>query len=186
MKRKSGIHYVDNKKLYAAMVIFIAEYRESVANNTPKPKVPEYIGECIIKIATRLANRPNFIGYTYKEEMIGDGIENVLAYIHNFNPDKHNNPFAYFTMIISNAFLRRLEKEKKQTYIKHKMLERSYLNNTLSDNSENDPHVNIEINNDGRLDNLINKFENRTPKKKKVKGVEKFLDTDEALIEEIT
>ena len=178
MKKKSGIHYVDNKKLYAEMVKFIAAYRESVANDTPKPKVPEYIGEAIIKIATRLANRPNFIGYTYKEEMIGDGIENVLAYIHNFNPDKHNNPFAYFTMIISNAFLRRLEKKKKQTYIKHKMLERNYLNNTLTDNSEDDPHVSIDINTDGRLDNLINRFEKKPNKKKKVKGLEKFLDED--------
>jgi len=176
MKKKSGIHYVDNKKLYAEMVKFIAAYREAVANETPKPKVPEYIGESIIKIATRLSNIPNFIGYTYKEEMIGDGIENVLAYIHNFNPDKHNNPFAYFTMIISNAFLRRLEKEKKQTYIKHKMLERNYLNNTLSDNSDDDPRVTLELNSDGRLDNLINKFETKEAKKKKIKGVEKFLD----------
>ena len=182
MGKKSGVHYVDNKKLYAEMVKYIAAYRESKLNNTAKPRVPEYIGECIIKIATRLSNRPNFIGYTYKEEMIGDGIENVLAYIHNFNPDKHNNPFAYFTMIINNAFIRRLQKEKKQTYIKHKMLERGLVDNTLSDNTgssgSDDHHVNVDLNTDGRLDSLIDKFENKVPKKKKAKGIEKFIDTD--------
>jgi DNA-directed RNA polymerase specialized sigma subunit len=181
MGKKSGVHYVDNKKLYAEMVKFIAAYRESKQNNTPKPRVPEYIGECIIKIASRLSNRPNFIGYTYKEEMIGDGIENVLAYIHNFNPDKHDNPFAYFTMIINNAFIRRLQKEKKQTYIKHKMLERGLVENSLSDNSGGDHHVNLELNTDGRLDSLIDNFEKKHPKKKKAKGIEKFIETDELI-----
>ena len=54
--------------------------------------------------------------------MISDGIENCLQYLDNFDPDKSNNPFAYFTQIIYYAFIRRIQKEKKQTTIKHKIL----------------------------------------------------------------
>ena len=89
------------------------------------PPIPEYIGECFYKIATHLSYRPNFINYTYREEMIGDGIENCVQYIHNFDPNKSNNPFAYFTQIIYYAFLRRIQKEKKQLEIKTKIIERT-------------------------------------------------------------
>ena len=59
--------------------------------------------------------------------MISDGIENCLQYIHNFDPDKSKNPFSYFTQIIYYAFIRRIQKEKKQSHIKNKMIEkRSY------------------------------------------------------------
>ena len=54
--------------------------------------------------------------------MISDGIENCLQYLDNFNPEKSNNPFAYFTQIIYYAFVRRIQKEKKQVVIKHKMI----------------------------------------------------------------
>jgi len=115
-------HYVDNKQFLAAMV----ERRELIAkaekDGKPKPQVTNYIGECILKIATHLSYKPNFINYSYREEMISDGIENCLQYLDNFNPDKSNNPFAYFTQIIYYAFLRRIAKEKKQTYIKGKMI----------------------------------------------------------------
>ena len=61
----------------------------------------------------------------FKEDMISDGIENCVQYIHNFNPEKSQNPFAYFTQIIHYAFLRRIQKEKKQLDIKTKIIERS-------------------------------------------------------------
>ena len=86
------------------------------------PPITNYIGECFLKIATHLSYRPNFINYTYREEMISDGIENCLQYVHNFNPEKSDNPFAYFTQIIYYAFLRRIQKEKKQVTIKHKLI----------------------------------------------------------------
>ena len=82
------------------------------------PPVTNYIGECFLKIATHLSYRPNFINYTYRDEMISDGIENCLQYVKNFNPEKSSNPFAYFTQIIYYAFLRRIQKEKKQTHVK--------------------------------------------------------------------
>ena len=125
MAKRVRHHYVDNKKLLVAMV----EYKESVDKSKDedgeRPRVPNYIGECIMKIAQHLSYKPNFINYTYKEEMISDGIENCLLYIDNFNPEKSSNPFAYFTQIIYYAFLRRIQKEKKQVDIKNKMIERS-------------------------------------------------------------
>ena len=66
----------------------------------------------VFKIANGLSYRPNFINYTYRQEMISDGIENCLQYIHNFDPEKSKNPFAYFTQIIYYAFIRRIQKEK--------------------------------------------------------------------------
>ena len=87
------------------------------------PPITNYIGECFLKIATHLSYRPNFINYTYREEMISDGIENCLQYVHNFNPEKSDNPFAYFTQIIYYAFLRRIQKEKKQSHVKNKIIE---------------------------------------------------------------
>ena len=89
----------------------------------PQPPVTNYIGECFLKIATHLSYRPNFINYTYRDDMISDGIENCLQYVSNFNSEKSSNPFAYFTQIIYYAFIRRIQKEKKQTHIRNKMIE---------------------------------------------------------------
>lgn len=91
-----------------------------------------------MKIATHLAHKPNFAGYSFKDEMVCDGIENCLQYIHNFDPKKSKNPFAYFTQIIFYAFLRRIQKEKKQLYTKHAATQLRTLTNTLSDTQEHD------------------------------------------------
>lgn len=136
MARKPNIHYVDNKKLYGEMIHFINECNAAEQAGDERPKIPEYIGECIFKIATRLATKPNFASYTYKDEMISDGIEVCIRYIHNFNPDKSNNPFAYFTQIIYFAFLQRIQKEKKQAYVKAKSFENSAIMNTLVDDGD--------------------------------------------------
>ena len=124
MKKTKKEHYIDNKKMYSVMI----DYRRQIYENEQsgfdaRPVVPEYLGECFIKIAQGLAQRPNFINYTYKEDMIGDGIINCVEYCHNFDPEKSRNPFSYFTQIIYFAFLRRIEREKKQSYIKHKLTE---------------------------------------------------------------
>ena len=111
MAKRQKHNYVDNKKFLSEMV----KYRQSVIDSTEdkRPRVPYYIGDCIMKIATHLSYKPNFVNYTFREEMISDGVENCLQYIDNFNPQKSNNPFAYFTQIIYFAFLRRIQKEKK-------------------------------------------------------------------------
>lgn len=132
-KTRKTSNYIDNDKMYAQMLEYIAnvkQYNKEIEKLTegqpipPKPRVSEYIGECIMMIAQRLATKPNFANYVHREEMVGDGIENCLMYIDNFDPNKSKNPFAYFTQIIYYAFVRRIQKEKKQMYVKMKMLEK--------------------------------------------------------------
>ena len=116
-------HYVDNEKFLVVMSDYREEYLQAKDNDTELPVIPDYAGECFLKIAERLSHRPNFINYAFREEMVSDGIENCVMYASNFNPEKSTNPFAYFTQIIYFAFLRRIEKEKKQLYIKYKTME---------------------------------------------------------------
>jgi len=120
MARRAKRNYVNNPDLLEALIQYQKDCKEAEDSGDEKPRVPEYIGKCIYQIATRLATKPNFSGYTYKDDMISDGIENCLQYMHNFNPEKSQNPFAYFTQIIWYAFLRRIAKEKKQMYIRFK------------------------------------------------------------------
>ena len=125
MPRKKSEHYVNNKELLEALIV----YREKVAiakeKDLPKPRITNYLGSCFLKIATHLSYKPNFVNYMFRDDMISDGIENCVQYIHNFDPEKSRNPFAYFTQIIHYAFLRRIQKEKKQLDIKTKIIERS-------------------------------------------------------------
>jgi DNA-directed RNA polymerase specialized sigma subunit len=134
-KSKRSEHYVNNKEFLSALI----KHRELVEiaqiQGKEKPKIPNYIGECFLKIATHLSFKPNFVNYMFKEDMISDGIENCVQYIHNFNPEKSQNPFAYFTQIIHYAFLRRIQKEKKQLEIKNKILERSGYDQVFDDDN---------------------------------------------------
>ena len=125
MAKKKTIHYVNNKELLEALIV----YREKVAiakeKDLPKPRITNYLGSCFLKIATHLSYKPNFVNYMFRDDMISDGIENCVQYIHNFDPEKSRNPFAYFTQIIHYAFLRRIQKEKKQLDIKNKIIEKT-------------------------------------------------------------
>ena len=122
---KSKEHYVNNKEFLAAII----EYKDNVEiaklKGLKKPAVGEYIGGCFLKIAQHLSYKPNFVNYMFKDDMIGDGIENCITYIDNFDPNKSRNPFAYFTQIVYYAFLRRIAKEKRQMDIKEKIIEKS-------------------------------------------------------------
>lgn len=118
--KKVTKNYVNNADLLNALILYKKVCKEAEDSGDSLPKVPDYIGQCIMQIATRLATKPNFYNYSYKEDMIMDGIENCLLYINNFDPEKSSNPFAYFTQIIWYAFLRRIQKEKKQMYIRFK------------------------------------------------------------------
>jgi hypothetical protein len=121
-KAKDKPHYVDNKKFLQAMVDWRLKVQKAEDKKRKKPVVTNYIGECFLKIANHLSYRPNFINYTYRDDMISDGIENCLQYMNNFNSEKSSNPFAYFTQIIYYAFIRRIQKEKKQQDIKAKLI----------------------------------------------------------------
>ena len=125
MKRKKTEYYVNNKEFLAAITAYREQVHAAEEAGEARPRVNNYIGSCFLKIATHLSYKPNFVNYMFREDMICDGIENCLQYIDNFNPEKSKNPFAYFTQIIYYAFLRRIQKEKKQLEIKTKIIERS-------------------------------------------------------------
>ena len=122
-KKVAKAHYVDNALFLEAMIEYKKQWQTSKDNEEELPIISEYLGSVFLKIAQRLSFRPNFINYAFKNDMISDGIENCLHYIHNFNPDKSSNPFAYFTQIIYYAFIRRIQKEKKHLYIKYKSMQ---------------------------------------------------------------
>ena len=147
-------HYVDNTEFTKAVVAYNISVVKSKKKNERSPKIPEYIGECVLKIAVRLSFRPNFIGYSFREEMIGDGIENSLMYIYNFDPKKSTNAFAYITQIIYYAFIRRIAKEKRQFKIREDSMSRSGVFNKMYEKLPMDPR---EYGNQ-RLDNLQHEF----------------------------
>jgi len=122
MSKAKKEHYVNNKEFLEAMTAYKKEVKKALRTKTDKPLVTNYIGSCFLKIANHLSYRPNFINYTFRDDMVSDGIENCLQYLDNFDPAKSSNPFAYFTQIIYYAFIRRIQKEKKQTTIKHKLI----------------------------------------------------------------
>lgn len=176
-------HYVDNKQLYACIVEYRQKVLEAKEKGAPRPQIPNYVGECILMIANRLSTKPNFINYSYREEMISDGVENCICYIDNFDPLKSTNPFAYFTQIIYYAFLRRILKEKKQLYIKHKSLENSMILNELIEQSEFDEKditpAYVDLDNENMFD-FIKNFEDNllSKKKKRKKGIENFIEEE--------
>lgn len=125
-------HYIDNKKFSQAIVDYVTEVRAAESAGTTIPRVPNYIGECFLKICEGLSNKINFNRYTYREEMVMDAVENCLKAVMNYNIDTATrtglpNAFAYFTQIAFYAFLRRIAKEKKQQDIKWKFLENADL-----------------------------------------------------------
>lgn len=116
-------HYVNNAEMLESIKRYKADLKEARANGQEDPRIPEYLGECILKIATRLSHKHNFINYSYRDDMILDGIENCIQCMNSFDPEKSSNPFSYFTQVIYFAFLRRIAKEKKQSYIKGKLIQ---------------------------------------------------------------
>ena len=134
-RRKRSEHYVNNKEFLAALIKYREDVEIAKLRDKPKPVIPRYIGECFLKIANHLSFKPNFVNYMFKEDMISDGIENCVQYIHNFNPEKSQNPFAYFTQIIHYAFLRRIQREKRQLEIKNKILEKSGYQEVFDNNN---------------------------------------------------
>jgi len=174
-------NYVDNKQLYAVILEYKAKVQEAKHSGAGKPQIPNYVGECILLIAQRLATKPNFINYSYRDEMISDGIENCISYFDNFDPAKSDNPFAYFTQIIYYAFLRRIQKEKKQVYIKHKTSENSMLFDELVQQGEDGEfNVNAMEFDTENISDFIKAFEDNIDKKKvkRKKGIEAFIEDD--------
>ena len=176
-KRKSKVnkaHYVDNAKFLEAMIEYKREYNKSKENDTDLPMISEYLGSVFLKIAQRLSFRPNFINYAFKNDMISDGIENCLHYIHNFNPEKSNNPFAYFTQIIYYAFIRRIQKEKKQLYIKYKSMQNySTAPEYMDQEKANNNFISLSDYENSDFKIMVDEFVDTFEKSKKKKAIKK-------------
>ena len=137
-RKAKSEHYVNNKEFLHALIKYREDVEIAKLKDKPKPVIPRYIGDCFLKIANHLSFKPNFVNYMFKEDMISDGIENCVQYIHNFDPEKSKNPFAYFTQIIHYAFLRRIQREKRQLEIKNKILEKCGYSEVFDDNNQID------------------------------------------------
>lgn len=174
---KQKAHYVNNADFLEA----IKKYRESVSEaestGDEKPRVPEYIGECLLKIATHLSYKSNFINYTYREDMILDGVENCLQYIDNFDPSKSSNPFAYFTQIIYYAFIRKIQKEKKQSQVKTRLImDMAFEEFVLQEQDEDGEYTNLMMDylrNNSDAEYTITK---KKEKKKKQSSLDDFME----------
>lgn len=171
-------HYVNNKDLLTAILQYKKDFKDAKKSGITKPKIPEYVGKALMLIAENLSHKPNFSSYTFREEMIGDSIENCCMYFDNFDPKKSKNPFAYFTQIIYYAFLRRIHKEKKQLYTKYKMTEQMGVlgdGGDMDDDGNRQPQFEMYDN----LSQFIETYETaRAPKKKKPKGLETLMEAD--------
>tara|TARA_B100000745_G_scaffold111247_1_gene71500 strand:+ start:887 stop:1444 length:558 start_codon:yes stop_codon:yes gene_type:complete len=175
MAAKQKPHYVNNKEFLAAMIEWNATF--DLEKGDVVPPVTNYIAECFLKISTHLSYRPNFINYTYRDEMISDGIENCLQYVKNFDPEKSKNPFAYFTQIIYYAFLRRIQKEKKQTHVRNEMISKQdYQAFTTMDGDDTDYSVRGFDPNIMVPDEAV--YKTKTNENAKKRGLENFMETD--------
>lgn len=164
-------HYVDNKQFLQAIKDYKIAVAEATQAGNPKPRIPNYIGNCILQIANHLSYKHNFINYSFRDEMVSDGIENCLMYFDNFDPDRFNNPFAYFTQIIYYAFIRRIQREKKQTLIKGKILmDMPFESFEVQNHDEDGTYANAYLDfvqAHGIYDNVLQKEEQKKTSKKK-------------------
>jgi len=171
-------HYINNKDFLKEMTKYRQGIRKAKRAGDPKPQIPRYVAECFMKIAENLSHKPNFLSYTFRDEMIADAIENCVMYVDNFDPSKSSNPFAYFTQITYYAFLRRIQKEKKQLYVKYKSTQTAgILDEYELNENEDGTFRQFEL-----YDNISEFIENwetaKRNKKAKKAGLEKFVDEE--------
>jgi hypothetical protein len=165
MKKPKPKPYVNNAKLYGVMCGYATARNAAKKAEQPLPPIPNYIGECFVLICTKLGGKGNFVNYSYNDEMVGDGIENCLAAVDSFDPDKSKNPFAYFTQIAWYAFLRRIAKEKKQNAIKHK----NFINNDIFNEMAHEERYTGQSTHNEYSDDVIRNYEEKIEKSKKIK-----------------
>ena len=137
MTRKAA-HYVDNEQFLQALLAYKSSCDLAIAEGREKPILPNYIGSCFIKIAEHLAYKGNFINYSFRDDMISDAIENCLIAAEKFDPNKSKNPFAYYTQIVYFAFIRRIQKEKKEQSKKYKLIENLNIDDIITQAGDNE------------------------------------------------
>lgn len=155
LKPREKPHYVNNRDFSYAVVEYVSEMNKALENGEEAPVVPRYIAECFLKIANGLSHKPNFVRYTYKEEMVMDGVENCLKAIGNYNIEAATrtgkpNAFAYFTQINYYAFIRRITKEKRQSDLKWEYIDQVGIDkfieySEMGEDIDNDTQAYIEV-----------------------------------------
>lgn len=173
LKKSNKDGYINNKEFYEELVKYHEHKKECIAQGKPIPPLTNKIGAAIIQIATRRCNSRMYVGYTnnWKEEMISNACTLATIHGHNFDPEKSNNPFAYFTQICDNAIKEQLKKEKRQLYIKYKQMDESRGYVATDDTFGNDENLHqeeIDVGYDDRL-KFINDYEERNFNKKSKK-----------------
>ena len=172
MTKKTN-HYINNADFLKALVDYKELCDTAEKEKKPEPPIPNYIGECFLKIADHLSRKPNFVSYSFRDEMISDGIENCLMYFKNFDPIKSKNPFAYFTQIIYYAFLRRIMKEKKQLYVKYKATEQFGILDEFEMFEDSDGNMR-QFQLYDNISEFIQTFEENKKKKKRIKTLDEL------------
>lgn len=188
-KKRMTHNYIDDDKFYEAMKEYINECNdvdlknESSEEIIPYPQITPYIGECIYNIAENLSKKGNFCNYSYREDMVGDGIENCVKYIRNFDPVKYHKPFAYFTQICYYAFISKIEKEKKYRVTIYKLIQNADAKNEFSAWAKNQG---IEVDGNDSLASYlkinpddISKYEKTKNKRNKKKNKNSLEDLEE-------
>jgi hypothetical protein len=185
--KRENVHYVNNKEFSQAVVDYVKSVKAAQLNNSEVPRITEYIGRCFLRIAEGLSHKPNFIRYTYREEMVMDGVENCIKAIMNYNVEvatRTGNPnaFAYFTQICYYAFIRRIMKEKKQQDIKFRYIEHAGIENFLTNPEEEMKGSNAML---GGIENgFIDVLKKRIDKVKTVdKAIKEFKKSNKAILE---
>ena len=186
IKPRDKPHYVNNREFSYAVVDYVTASNEAKAKGEKNPVVPDYIAICFMKICEGLSHKPNFVRYTYRDEMVMDGVENCLKAIYNYNINTATrtgkpNAFSYFTQIAYFAFIRRIVKEKKQTDIKFKFMEQANIEDFVSSIDKNSPidqsfldTLREKISRIKETDTAIKDFA-KEEKEKKKKGLELFM-----------
>lgn len=178
VSKKEGEHYVNNKEFSQAVVDYVNEVKKAEAAGTVVPRIPEYIGRCFLRIAEGLSHKPNFIRYTYREEMVMDAVENCVKACPNYNGNAVTrtgvpNAFAYFTQICYFAFLRRIVKEKKQQDIKMRYIEHAGIEDLLTNPDELEGFGQLAGYENGFIDVLKKRIDRVKTKDKKIKEFKK-------------
>lgn len=174
MSKQNKVHYVDNQKFYQEILEHKRKVAEAREKGLEEPRLSNYIGECIWKIANKLSCKPCFLNYSYRDEMISDAIENCILYFNDYDPNRGSNPFAYFTQVIYFAFLRRINKEEKNRYIIYKNFQETVINNGhaahLVDGDDN--HL-LSVNLYDNINDFMGRFEKKEAVKKEKRKIAK-------------
>lgn len=178
--RSEREHYVNNREFSQAVVDYVTSVKKAASEGREPDRIPEYVGRCFLRIAEGLSHKPNFVRYTYREEMVMDAVENCIKAIMNYNIDAATrtgspNAFAYFTQICYYAFLRRIMKEKKQQDIKFRYIEHAGIENFLSSPDDDITAIMQDV---GFIETIKKRIEKVKDTDKKIKDFKKKVKND--------